>query len=122
MPAWPASLPQTVETRGYVRQFGNNAIRSEAEGAQKQRRRFTYVPDVAQVTMLMTEAQKVAFETFWKVDCGYGVSRITGFPHPDIPGAIRDARFFANEPPSIAPVEEAPANFYVSFKVEIYAT
>lgn len=72
-PTWPTTLPQYVLEGGYSERVQNQITETEMEtGPAKIRRRFTKSLRRFEMQMMMTQAQAVAFETFWQTTCKGG--------------------------------------------------
>lgn len=64
---WPAALPQRPLADGYAEGFEDNVIRSGMDkGPSKTRPRFTRLRKTRSVAFLLTDAQKVAFDSFYE--------------------------------------------------------
>lgn len=82
MPVWPNTVPRMPVRNSWRCQPGNNVIVSEVDaGPPKYRRRSTAVPEEASFTILMSSAQFVAFDTFWRNDLKGGALAFD-FIHP----------------------------------------
>lgn len=66
--SWPATLPQRPLAEGYTEGYEDNTIRSAPDkGASKTRPRFTRLRFTRTgVTYLLTNAQKVIFDSFYQ--------------------------------------------------------
>lgn len=63
---WPAGLPCALR-EGHSTQHGTPFVRTQMEsGRARQRRKFSSVPSVQQFSWLMTQAQCMAFEAWFR--------------------------------------------------------
>lgn len=99
--AWPGSLPQTP-LFGWTKQLAETRLRTQTDtGPAKVRRQFTSgVENLSNVSILVTEAQRTTFQTFFD-DTTSGGSLPFEWQMPDT-GATRDFRF--KETPVISAV------------------
>ena len=101
MPAWPASLPQVFEARGFRDALPEQLVRSELDGLEKTRRharraeRYRIDGD-----MLMTTAQWSALEAFMST-IGDGALAFD-FPDPDNSAATVPVAFA--DPPRLTTI------------------
>jgi len=113
MTAWPTSLPQNVQVRGYGERLANTALRSSMEaGAPKVRRRFTAAPKQVEVSLVMTSAETEDLEEFYD-DALYGGTQPFDWTLPRT-GAAITYRFL--EPPSFRAA--GPDQWEVAMKLE----
>lgn len=77
MAAWPSSLPHPLLS-GYSGQSGASFIRSEfAKGPARQRQTSVSSPETVQAAWFFTQAQMIAFKSFWANDIFQGSSWFT---------------------------------------------
>lgn len=114
-PTWPNTLPQYVLESGYSEQIQDQTIESQMEtGPAKIRRRFTKSLRQYQMSLYMTAAQAVTFESFWQSTVNGG-SLPFDWVHPRTRAA---ATFrFRNPAPQITSV--GGVNAIVSFNLEM---
>lgn len=103
---WPVTLPQALEV-GVTDNRQQGFVRFEpSTGPSKQRRRFTATSRFLAGTMLLSQAQRVTFETFYSVTIAEG-SLGFEFPDPlDFTSSGVETRF--REPPSLTGVIGTP--------------
>jgi hypothetical protein len=64
---WPDELPGTLRLEGLSDTLGDNTIRSAVDaGPEKTRPRSTAAPDTVSGTMIVSTAQSVLLDTFYK--------------------------------------------------------
>jgi len=101
MPTWPASLPQSPLFGGYRRQEPDLLIRSQVDaGTPKVRKRFTAAAAPAAFPIIVTDAQKATFETFFKDTIASGALSFD-LELPDISG-LSTVRL--TDPPTYVPI------------------
>lgn len=117
--SWPTGIPNTIQTSGYSRELQDGVIRTDMEtGPAKFRRRFTATQDKNRGQIIMTQAQYLTFETWFKTIIMYGALSFE-FPDPLNNSNTLEVRF--SKPPSLSPagngvdvavtveIEEVPA-------------
>jgi hypothetical protein len=115
-PAWPSSLPQTVDQFTYAENFADVVERSEMDsGPAKIRRRFTSGIQPIQATVTVTIAQAATLQTFFD-DTTRGGSLEFQWTHPRT-GAAARMRFLA--PPQLTP--KGPAYYVAALALEVLA-
>jgi hypothetical protein len=78
VPAWPATLPQTLIMDGYGEAPGENQLRSNMEvGPAKMRRRATSAARKVSGSLILTLAQLAYFKTFYNTTLLGGTLRFT---------------------------------------------
>lgn len=111
---WPADLPQLPLGAGYEEGIVDNVIRSPVQaGADKTRPRWTRLRRTRAMSLLMTTAQKISFDTFMDTIGGGSLPFI--FPDP-VSGITVKVLMTANP---TGPTWLAPNRWKVSFPVEV---
>jgi hypothetical protein len=73
MPTWPATLPQKLDGAGFSIEREDNLIRSGVDyGVDKQRLRYTAVPELVEGSFIVDQAQYNTFVSFWFTDIQSG--------------------------------------------------
>ncbi len=73
METWPTTLPQWVLQEQYSEWYKDPVIRTEMDaGPTKERLRYTAVPQVFTISIVVTQDQMNAFETFYKNNIAFG--------------------------------------------------
>lgn len=100
--AWPAGLPQYLQQSGASLGVGDGLIETQPDiGPPITRRRSTSVTRPLNGSMILTDAQMTAFETFYYTTIAGG-SLPFSFPDPRT-GATLLVKFGKSSPPSYSP-------------------
>lgn len=92
MATWPTSLPQYHEI-GLQETRQQGFVRTQMDtGPYKQRRRFTAVTRYLEGTMLMTNAQRATFDTFYVTTINQGADEFD-FIDPVDASTVQSVRF-----------------------------
>jgi hypothetical protein len=103
MPTWPAGLPQKPLINAYGETFANLTIASPVDdGPPKVRKFTTYAVDPYTFRFVITTAQRLTFETFYKTTVNGGADTFT-WAHP-ITAASDTWRFNPTSTPKFVPV------------------
>jgi len=103
MPTWPGGLPQKPLINAYGETFGNHLISTPVDDGPPIVRKFTTsTPDIYTFRFLMTTAQRVTFETFFKTTVNQGADTFD-WAHP-ITGTTETWRFNPQNTPRFVPV------------------
>jgi hypothetical protein len=82
MDTWPSTLPQYVEQDSFSETIRNPVVSTEMDaGPKKYRLRYTAVPEMFTISMVLTSAERLIFLAFYKVNLHYGVDEFT-WVHP----------------------------------------
>lgn len=101
MPAWPATLPDTLLQRGYSEQRQSAVVRSDNDaGPAKVRRRFTSAVRTISGTLTLPAALVETLDNFHVTDCDEGALAFD-WTHPRT-GVAATLRFTA--PPIYSPL------------------
>lgn len=91
MPTWPATLPQTPHSDGFMDEPQDNTIRSKMAGLTKQRPRFTATVSDVSEKYRFTFDEFFIFKSFYEVDLKFGAIL---FDKPDpLNGGIANYQF-----------------------------
>lgn len=113
MAAWPGTLPQNANIKGYLEPLGNTLIRSDTEfGPAKQRRRYTAAVHKFELTQVLSSDEVDDLITFYETTLQGGVDSFT-WVHPRTKAAAT-IRF--TQPPTIVPRDTL---YDASYSVEI---
>ncbi|MCA3519370.1 MAG: hypothetical protein IOC87_04145 [Rhodobacter sp.] len=94
---WPPGLPQATEIDEYAETLPTLAIRTDMDaGPAKVRRRYSAGPVRWQGSLLLTQAETVTLEAFWRTTLGGGALAFA-WQHPRL-GTAATMRF--TEPPA----------------------
>lgn len=101
MATWPSTLPQLVLFDGYQESQDDIVIRSTVDvGPPKLRARYTVAPQMFNISLLLTAAQKATLKTFFSSTLTFGVLPFD-WAHPDLRSAIELS--FRGVPPVYTP-------------------
>ena len=110
---WPATLPDYVSQEQYSETIQDPVIRTEMDaGPRKARLRYTRVPEVFTVALVLTKAQMGTFEVFFRNHISYGALPFI-WKHPRLQ---TDAECKITGPYTAVP---HGLDFIVSFTMEI---
>ena len=117
--SWPTTLPQHTLQDSFQYNPTSGVIRTDMEaGYPKIRRRFTATVTSYDITMVMTTAQVVIFETFFRDSLKYGTVRVN-FPNPLDPNlTLAEFRWVSEGSPYQIMPRESTIDWTVSFRLE----
>lgn len=119
MESWPSTLPEYPDQTSFSETIQDPVIRTEMDsGPKKNRLRFTAVPELYSMSMVMTRVQRATFIDFYKNDLNYGVDEFSWYHPVDVDGfgARIPCNFRFTGPYQITPQEQM---FSVSFTLEV---
>ena len=119
MVAWPGSLSGVLRLTGITDQRGKTKIRSEVDvGPALVRRRYRSAVRRISIPVVMTNAQKIAFDTFYITDLEEGTLSFTWSDPLD--GSTKTMRFASEDAPSFTSKEGGTqSTWQASFELEI---
>jgi hypothetical protein len=91
MANWPETLPQQMGPDTSVKDEESRAIQSMDSGPASVRNRFTAIVQTIDTTIILTGAELVIFQTFFRTTLSHGQDRFT-WTHP-VDGSSVEMRF-----------------------------
>ena len=118
--AWPVTVPDKFEKGSYNYDPQGNILRTEMDaGYPKVRRRFTAISKYHTGMLILTTAEKEAFETWFYSTAGYGTEEFT-FSNPQDVLSTIIARFVIenNSQPYSIKQDGDTLDWQVTFTIE----